>query len=282
LIGVERSLVWLEGTVPFSVGNEEQSLSHCEHRIRLTHVTIRRDGRRGRLFVIAQHPAAGRRTRGYVGVSVTLAVASAPRRCGVPRPFGALFRSSRLVAWRVATAAPENEGVRETYYACAPPLGKVRKITWDGAENVEAGSTVARMAFAGHYLAYVTDYGSKYGSSVTLTVENVASGSVSATETDRYASEYVGAGGPLPLPELERLGAPLGRRVYELALGANGDVAWVGHTEAAAGQSTQSVLYLRGRRHIDKLAVGQQIGGLRFSGSLLRWRVDGESRSIRT
>ncbi len=186
------------------------------------------------------------------------------------------------MAWRVATTAPENEGVRETYYACAPPLGKVRKITWDGAENVEAGSTVARMAFAGHYLAYVTDYGSKYGTGVTLTVENVASGSVSATETDSYASEYGGAPGPGRLPELERLGAPLGRGVYPLALGANGDVAWVGHPEVATGAPTQSVLYLRGGRHIDKLAVGQRIGGLRFSGSLLRWRVDGEARSIRT
>jgi streptogramin lyase len=282
LIGVERSLVWLEDTVPFGVGNEEQSLSLCEHRIRLRHVTIRRAGRRGRLFVIAQHPAAGRHTRGYVGVSITLAVASAPRGCGVPRPLSTLFRSSRLVVWRVATAAPEQEGVRETYYACVPPLGKVRRITWDGSENVEAGSTVARMAFAGHYLAYVTRYGSKYGSSVTLTVENIASGSVSKTETDSYASEYGGAPGPLQLPQLERLGPPFGRGVYQFALGANGDVAWVGHTEVAAGVPTQAVLYLSGHRHIEKLAVGQRIDGLHFSGSLLRLQVDGEERSIRT
>jgi len=282
LVGVERSLVWLQRTAPLSVGESEQSLYHCEHRIRLTHVTIRREGRRGRLFVVAQHPAPGLRTYGYVGVSITLAVTSTPRGCGVPRPFRALFRSSRLTVWRVATAAQEDEGVRETYYGCVPPQGKVREIASAGSEGDEGGNSIGPMAFAGHYLAYVADYGSKYGGSQTLTVENVASGSRTETETDDYASEYGGAPGPRQLPPLERLGPPLGHRVYELALSATGVVAWLGRTEAIAGQPTQSVLYLREGHHIDKLATASTIAELRFSGSVLEWRMDGEARSAPT
>ncbi len=138
------------------------------------------------------------------------------------------------------------------------------------------------MVFAGHYLAYVTNYGSKYGASETLTVEDVMNGSVTEIATDNDSSGYVGGvGGALQLPELERLGPPLGRGVYEFALGTNGDVAWVGDTEVAAGMPAQAVLYLSGRRHIEKLAVGQRIDGLHFSGPLLRWQVDGEERVIR-
>jgi hypothetical protein len=80
-----------------AVAQRQQSLSHCEHRIRLTHVTIRREGHRGRLFVFAQHPTAGRRTRGYVGVSITLAVASGIAPGRLPRS-GATKRRPRALA----------------------------------------------------------------------------------------------------------------------------------------------------------------------------------------
>jgi hypothetical protein len=278
LIGVERSLVWLNSTAPLGV-SEESSLFHCEHRIRLAHVTVRSHGRHGRLFVVAQRPAPGRRTYGYVTVSITLAAPSTPRSCGVPRPFRALHRSRRLLVWRVATAAPEHEGVRESYYACVPDHRKAREITSVGAEGDEGGDSIARMAYAGHYIAYTTDYGSKYGSGEVLTVEDVATGSASTTETDGDASEYEGRPGPERLPSLERLGVPLGRGVFELTLSAEGEVAWVGHSEASRGSPSQSILYLRNTHGLLRLAAASQISAVRFSGAAIEWHEDGEPRS---
>ena len=142
LIGVERSLVWLDSTKPFAMG-EEGSLSHCEHRIRLGRVTGASRGRRGRLFVVAQRPRPGRRTNGYVTVTITLAAPSTPPSCAVPRPFSAVYRSRRLLAWRVATAGPEQEGIRETYYACLPGHHDTRKIVSVDSQESESGDSVA-------------------------------------------------------------------------------------------------------------------------------------------
>jgi streptogramin lyase len=278
LIGVERSLVWLDSTVPVDV-SEEASLSFCEQRIRVVHVTVRSDGRHGRLFVVAQRPAPGRRTHGYVAVSITLAALSAPPSCGVPRPLSALYRSRRLLVWRVATAAREHEGIRETYYACVPGHHKAREITGVGAEGDEGGESIARMAYAGHHIAYVTDYGSKYGGGEILTVEDVAPGSASTTETDAYASDYEGMPGPERLPSLERLGIPPGLGVFELVLSSDGDVAWVGHSEASLGSPGESILYLRNRYGIRRLAAAGQISAVRFSGAAIEWHEDGEPRS---
>jgi streptogramin lyase len=280
LIGVERSLVWLESAEPFRVSESEPSLSYCEHRIRLGQVNVTSRGSRGRVFVVAQQPAPGSRTHGYVTVNIILAAPSTPRSCGVPRPFRALYRSRRLLVWRVATAAPENEGVRETYYACLPGHHEARRITWVGSE-LESGDSIARMAYAGHYIAYVTRFGGKYGSNESLTVEDVAMGSASTTETEAYASEYGGQPGPERLPALERLGAPLGRRVFELALSSDGEVAWVGHSEASLGSPSQSILYLRDRDSIRRLAVASQISAVRFSDATVEWREDGQARSTR-
>jgi streptogramin lyase len=280
LIGVERSLVWLNSTVPFVV-SEEASLSHCEQRIRVGHATVGSSAGHGRLFVVAQRPAAGYRTDGYVAVTITLAAPSTPPGCGVPRPFSALHRSPRLLVWRVATAAPEHEGIRESYYACVPGHHATRRITWVDAEELEGGDSIARIAYAGHCIAYVTSYGGKGGSSESLTVEDVATGSVSTTETDIRASGYAGMPGPEPLPTLERLGAPLGRGVVELTLSSDGEVAWVGHSEASLGSPSQSILYLRNRHGIRRLAAASQISAVRFSGATIEWREDGEPRSTR-
>jgi streptogramin lyase len=280
LIGVERSLVWLESTTPLGV-SEEASLSHCEHRIRLGHVTVTSRRRHGRLFVVAQRPAPGTRTRGYEAVTITLAAPSTPPSCGVPRPFNALYRSPQLLVWRVATVAREHEGIRETYYACLPRHHDTRKIVWVNAQELEAGDSIARMTYAGHYIAYVTSYGSKYGNSESLTVEDVATGSASTTETEAHASEYGGQPGPERLPRLERLGAPVGRRVVELALSRDGEVAWVGRSEVSVGSASQSILYLRDRGGIRRLAVASQISAVRFSGATVGWREDGQPRSTR-
>jgi streptogramin lyase len=280
LIGVERSLVGLNSTKPFGV-SEEASLTRCEHRVRLGHVIVRSRGRHGRLFVVAQQPAPGSRTHGYVTVTITLAAPRTPPSCRVPRPFRALHRSPRLLVWRVATVAREHEGVRESYYACMPGQHETRRITWVDAEEPESGDSIARMAYAGHYIAYVTSYGSKYGGKESLTVEDVATGSASTTETEAYASEYGGQPGPERLPRLERLGAPLGRRTFELALSPDGEVAWVGRSEASLGLPSQSILYVRDRDSIRRLAVGSQIGAVRFSGATVEWREDGQTRSTR-
>jgi hypothetical protein len=280
LIGTERSLVWLESTTPLGI-SEEASLSRCEHRIRLGHVTVRSHGRHGRLFVVAQRPAPGYRTQGYVTVTITLATPSTPPTCGVPRPFNALHRSRRLLVWRVATVAREHEGIRETYYACLPGRHDTRKITWVDAGELEGGDSIARMVYAGHYIAYVTRYGSKYGSSESLTVEDVATGSASTTETEAYASGYGGQPGSERLPGLERLGAPLGRGVFELALSPDGEMAWVGRSEVSLGSPSQSILYLRDRGGIRRLAVASQISATRFSGDTVEWREDGQTRSTR-
>jgi virginiamycin B lyase len=282
LVGTERSLVGLESTKPFGV-SEEASLSYCEHRVRLGHVTVRSRGRHGRLFVVAQRPAPGSRTHGYVTVAITLAEPSTPPSCGIPRPFSALYRSRRLLVWRVATVARQYEGVRESYYACLPGRHKTRRITSVDAEEPESGDGIARMAHAGHYIAYVTSHGSKYGGGTSLTVEDVATGSASTTETEAYASEYGGQAGPERLPPLERLGAPLGRGVYELALSPDGEVSWLGHSEASPGSPSQSILYLRthDRDSIRRLAVASQINAVRFSGATVEWREDGQTRSMR-
>ncbi len=278
LIGVERSLVWLDSTKPFAV-SEEGALSHCEHRIRLGHVTGGSRGRRGRLFVVAQRPAPGRRTNVYVTVTITVATPSTPPSCAVPRPFSPLYRSRRLLAWRVATAAPAQEGIRETYYACLPGHRDTRKIVSVDSQESESGDSIARMDYAGHYIAYVTSYGSKYGSGQSLTVEDIATGSASTTETDAYASGYDGGAGPERLPRLERLGAPLGRTVLELALSPDGAVAWVGRSEASLGSPSHSILYLRDRDSIRRLAVANRISAVRFSGATVEWREDGQTRS---
>jgi hypothetical protein len=173
-------------------------------------------------------------------VSITLAAANTPRSCGVPRPFTALPRSRRLVVWRVATAAPEGEGVSESYYACVPRRHKTRRITSVGAEGAEGSDSVARLAYAGRYIAYVTGYGSKYGSGQSLTVEDVATGSASTTETEGDASDYGGMPGPERLLALEQLGTPLGRGVFELALSPDGEVAWAGHGEASHVSPSES------------------------------------------
>ena len=280
LIGVERSLVWLDSTKPFGV-SEEASLSHCEHRVRLGHVTVSSRGGHGRLFVVAQRPAPGSRTDGYVVVTITLAAPSTSPGCGTLRPFSALYRSRRLLVWRVATATPENEGVRETYYACMPGHHDTRKIVQVDAQEPEGGESIARMAYAGHCLAYVTRSAGKYGGNESLTVEDVATGSASTTETEAYASEYGGQPGAERLPGLERLGAPLGRRVLELALSPDGEVAWTGRNEASFGSPSQSILYLRDRDGIRRLAVASQIGAVRFSGATVEWREDGRMRSTR-
>ena len=102
---------------------------------------------------------------------------------------------------------------------------------------------------------------------------------MTTTETDAYASEYDGGPGPERLPRLERLGAPLGRRVLELALSPDGAVAWVGRSEASLGSSRQSILYLRDRDSVRRLAVASRISAVRFSGATVEWREDGQTRS---
>jgi streptogramin lyase len=278
LIGVERSLVWLDSTKPFGM-SEEASLSRCEHRVRLGHATVESRAGNGRLFVVTQRPEPGSRTDGYVTVNITLAAPSTPPSCGVPRPFSPLYRSRQLLAWRVATATREHEGFRETYYACLPGHHDTRKIVSVDAQESESGDSIAQMVHAGHCIAYVTVSGSKYGGNESLTVEDVATGSTSTTETDAYASGYVGQAGPARLPDLERLGTPLGRQVFELALSPDGEVAWVGRSEVSVGSPGQSVLYLRDRDSIRRLAVADQISDVRFSRATVKWREDGRART---
>ena len=71
------------------------------------------------------------------------------------------------------------------------------------------------------------------------------------------------------------------RGLVELALSSNGEVAWVGHSEASIGSPSQSILYLRDRDGIRRLAVASQIGSVRFSGAAVEWREDGQTRSTR-
>ncbi len=279
LIGIERSLVWLQPTSAIGFSNEQESLAWCEHRIRLGRVTIEPHAPHTRLYVIAQSPAPGRRTRRYTAVNITLAPASAPSGCSVPRPFAAMHRSRALLAWRGWSAEPEQEGVSETYYACVPGRGGAQRIV-ASESSLEYGTSIVRTAFAGHYMAYALSSGGKGGGGEQITVEDVATGRASSVETDSYASAYSGTEGPQALPQLERLGAPVGRGVSVLALAADGTVAWVGQTSPPQGAAPEDVLYVRDRHGIRRVAAAERISALRFAGHTLGWQQDGAPHTL--
>ncbi len=275
LVGLEHQLVGLDAARdPLVVSSTEPSLDHCDLTVRLGRTAIRREGRSGRLFVVAQTPRPGTVVRGYAAVDVTLAVPAVPRGCRAPRPFRVLASSSRLVMWKVVSAT--EEGVQEEYAACVPPRGRRRVLARAEVGGISGGGSVTRVTSAGSFVAYEDDYGSKYGSSQELRLEDVRSGREARIGTDGQRSEYGADPGPEQLPQLEHLGAPVGRGVRSLALSARGALAWVGEAQTPQDSPRTEVLYVRDRRgRIRRLAAAHTIGAPSFEGSTLTWSAEG-------
>jgi hypothetical protein len=146
--------------------------------------------------------------------------------------------------------------------------------------SLEYGTSIVRTAFAGHYMAYALSSGGKGGGGEEIAVEDVATGRASSVETDSYGSSYNATEGPQALPQLERLGAPVGRGVSVLALAADGTVAWVGQTSPPQGAAPEDVLYVRDRHGIRRVAVAAQISALRFAGHTLGWQQDSAAHTL--
>ncbi len=258
---------------------EEPGAATCRERIRLGHVTIEHLRRHGPVIVVSQTPRSGTPTAGYLNVSVKVeSVPVLSSGCRAPAFYPVLVRRPRLLVWRVTTGEPYRS--TETYYGCLLPHGHVRVISRRGEES-EGGSSVERLIAAGVFVGVSSSNGSKYGGGADLEVYDVSTGHVSfAITVDEYESEYSGNAGPERLPRLEKLGVPVGRGVKTFALKANGDIAWIGEVEGVSSQARQLVLYLHDRHGTRRVAIGREISGLAFRGSLLTWKSAGMAESI--
>ena len=271
LLGLDRSFAERE--------LKEDSVDACAGRLELGHVTVRHPHRRGALIVISQTPRAGTAIEGPTRVRITLARAPAlPKSCRAPAFYEVLADTPQLVLWKIIRGHYEEGEATETYYACAPPDGPKRVIAKPEIEGLESGSSIEELTSAGVFVGFNERYGSKNGGGETLTVEDVLNGHKFEIVVESYATEY-GGGGNQQLPELERLGEPIGKGVHTFVLNASGDVAWLGETEHSPTEPGQFVLYLHDHHGTHKIASGPDISGLAFSGTLLTWQSAGVAQS---
>ena len=250
----------------------------CE-RLQLGHVTIRHLHSRGPLIVVSQTPRAGTPTVGYRSVKITVAPAPPlPKSCRAPAFYKLLVHASGLLLWKIKRAGtgenPEEEPT-ETYYACTPPTGRKRVVANVGQYPL-GGSSIDKLTSAGSFVGLTENVGGQYQSTENLKVDDVLTG---RTFEIIVSSSTGGSVGPEDLPELFKLGAPVGQGAQPLVLNSGGDVAWVGETEKSSTQPAQFVLYLHDQHGTRKVAVGPQITGLAFRGSLLTWQSIGTAES---
>jgi hypothetical protein len=203
--------------------------------------------------------------------------------CRAPAGHRPLVHTPRLVLWKVGRPgkpqSPSGElPATTTAYACVPPRGPTRLIARAG-RWLEEGEQITRLRSAGSTVGTVVYESGKYGSSETLIADEVASGRRFMLALSSEPSSYEGVSGDQQILELERIGTPVGFGVAVYAVGVGGDVAWVGRTVASASQPSQSVLYLHDERETRIVAVGSQITGLAFRGSLLTWDAAGVTQS---
>jgi hypothetical protein len=224
-------------------------------------------------FTVAVSVLALNPTRGYADQAVR---AQAPSKCRAPAHHKALVHTSRLVVWEISRVEYEVATV-ETYYACTLPHGPKRVIAQEESE-LEGGSSLEGLTSAGVFVGFNERYGSKNGGDERLTVDDVLTGHKFEIVVESYATEY-GGGGDRQLPELERLGEPIGKRVHTFVLNGSGDVAWLGETEHSPTKPGQFVLYLHDHHGTRKLASGPDISGLAFIGTSLTWQSAGVAQS---
>jgi streptogramin lyase len=267
LLGLER--VFAE------IALEDRLAPECE-RLSIGHVTVRHLHRRGRMIVVSQTPRAGTPTVGYRSVQITLEPAPAlPRACRAPAFYKLLVDTSQLIVWEVKKRSgpyPEEE-FTDTDYACAPPDGH-KRVVGVGFSGGTCGGTVLELVSAGSSVAVAESGGCQYGSSETLKAFDLRSGHELETTVD---SEVGGVNEELPA--LAKLGTPVGYGAHAIAVDPGGDVAWVGETEAKAGQPAESVLYLHDLQGIRRVAAGTQITDVAFAGTTLSWKAGGVAAS---
>jgi hypothetical protein len=224
------------------------------------------------MIVVSQTPRAGTATVGYRGVRITLEPAPAlPKACRAPAFYKLLVDTSQLIVWEVKKRSgpyPEEE-FTDTDYACAPPDGH-KRVVGVGFSGGTCGGTVLELVSAGSSVAVAENSGCQYGSSETLKVFDLRNGHEFETTVDSEVS-----GVNEELPALATLGTPVGYGAHAIAVDPSGDVAWVGETEAKAGRSAESVLYLHDQQGTRRLATGSQITDVAFVGTTLSWKSGG-------
>lgn len=249
----------------------------CEERVLLGRVRFTHTNRRGSYLVVSQTPPAGTPTEGYIRVGLRLERESPippPRVCAMPSFFEGVVRSPELIVWK-STTGDFTEST-ETYYGCVPPHGPTRTIVATEQHTTDSSSLNAP-AHAGPLFGFALSSGGKDGGGEWLEIYDVSTGRLLLSLATEAYAPY--GEGPEPLPELQRLGAPVGRGVQTVALDARGDIAWLGTTEQPSTEPQMLVLYLHDQAGTRKLGVAHEIHKLAFQGSLLTWEAEGSLQS---
>jgi hypothetical protein len=266
LVGLERSPA--EGELEPNPGTA------CGRLLRRGHLTIRDARRRGPLRVISQTPRTGTPVARRTQVNLTLEPSPPlPKGCRAPAFYKVLVHTPRLVVWKIARGHREAATI-ETYYACSPPHGVKRAIGRAVTEGEEYSSSLVDLTAAGPYVGLIEAYGSKGGSSETLTVQDARTGETFTIRVSDHPSDYA-AGADPQIEELRELGNPVGEGANPYILNANGDLAWIGETEPTPGQPRQHVLYLHDPHQTRQVTAATEITDLAFNGTLLTWRSAG-------
>ncbi len=268
LLGLERG--YAEGALA------EPPAPGCV-RLVIGHVSVRHLRRRARMIVVSQTPRAGTPTVGHERIRITLEPAPPlPSTCRAPAYYRLLVDTPTLIVWQIKRGERPDplEEFTETDYACAPPKGPKRSVA-SSFSYLTCGGAVEQLVWGGSFVAVAESSGCQYGSSQTLGVIEVRSGRRFEVTIDGSRS----GAREEEVPELAKLGAPVGFGAEQLALDPSGDVAWVGQTEAKTGPTGESVLYLHDAHGLRRVAAGPQISDVAFHGSLLTWKLDGVGAS---
>jgi hypothetical protein len=270
LVGLERSPA--EGEL------EPNTHTTCGRLLRQGHLTILDPRRRGPLRVIAQSPRTGTAVARRTRVNLTLRPSPPlPKSCRAPASYKVLVHTPQLVVWTIARAHREGATI-ETYYACSPPHGAKRAIGRAVTEGEEYSSSLVHLTAAGPYVGLIEEYGSKGGSSETLTIQDARTGETFTIRVSDHPSDYA-AGAEPQIEELQQLGNPVGECANPYILNTNGDLAWIGQTEPTPGQPRRDVLYLHDPHQTREVTAAPEITDLAFNGTLLTWRSAGVTHS---
>lgn len=197
--------------------------------------------------------------------------------CHPPRHRQARLRTARLVVWKVYRYSRyTDEGevpATASYYACLRPDGRTHLLL-QTEQSLLVGEQITALTASGTIVGATRSWGVKQGGDEEVLVRDAASGRRYAVKVYQYTNP---ASEDPPAPALERLGTPVGLGAHELTVDSRGDAAWVGLTSAGTPAS-QSVLYVRDRSGLRRVAVEPSIDHLRLVGGSLRWRSGGAER----
>ncbi len=187
--------------------------------------------------------------------------------CRAPKHHKVLADTRDLVMWSVERHGSEIE-FEQTVFACMPPRGRT-VVVGRAVQSTPQGGTGISVESAGSFIAVETSSGDAGASSEELTLDNVRDGR-STEIVYFYGNNTSAPPGPTPEP-LDALGPPFGFGIDEFAVDANGDVAWVGSSEPAAGKPGLQVLYVDDARGIHRVAATTTLELLGFRRGQVRW-----------